>query len=358
MLGVPALAIAERPRLNTTAERNRYYVLDMLRGIAAIMVVAYHMGLNMPPMFARAGYLAVDFFFLLSGFVLAAAHERRLGRSETAWWFIRQRILRVYPLYFLGTAMGVAELLGQRVLGIITPFRWLAAMAATSVLMVPYPFGLTLYPLNFVAWSLALELLVNVAMALSLYRLSTAALALVVGTGAAFVAVTTYGHGTIDMGTNWPQVLGGFGRVLYSFPMGMILFRLWGNSAPRRTWWALLPCVPLVAAMAAGFPLGLRVPAEIVVALLVSPAVVLAGIRLDVPGPAEAFCKWLGALSFPLYAIHAPTMFFIHRLRPHLPIPEAVSFTICLGGLIFAASLLSTLYDVPARRLLGRYLPG
>jgi len=74
----------------------RYEALDGLRGVAAVAVMLYHIGgWTGRPWLAAHGYLAVDFFFCLSGFVLAHAY----GRREIGWLgYMRARLIRLWPL--------------------------------------------------------------------------------------------------------------------------------------------------------------------------------------------------------------------------------------------------------------------
>ena len=77
------------------ASKNHYQILDGLRGVAALMVVAFHVletfnGGNRLVQIINHGYLAVDFFFLLSGFVVAYAYDDRWGKM-TQWDFYKRR---------------------------------------------------------------------------------------------------------------------------------------------------------------------------------------------------------------------------------------------------------------------------
>jgi peptidoglycan/LPS O-acetylase OafA/YrhL len=82
--------------------------MDGIRGIAAILVALFHFRatfLHYDNNVIGDGYLAVDLFFVLSGFVLAHAYEHRFARGMTTFEFMRARVIRLYPLYFVGLAI-------------------------------------------------------------------------------------------------------------------------------------------------------------------------------------------------------------------------------------------------------------
>src|SRR5882757_3316593 len=101
------------------SEARVFHTLDALRGIAAIGVVTFHMKQLFAPIAASGGYLAVDLFFMMSGVVLSHAYEGRFRAGMGTFDFMRTRLIRLYPLYFLGTMLGiavtVASLLGHNI---------------------------------------------------------------------------------------------------------------------------------------------------------------------------------------------------------------------------------------------------
>ena len=85
--------------------QHRFLLLDGLRGIAALMVLGYHLfeaiafAANAPEQHMFHGFLAVDFFFILSGFVMGYAYDKRWN-SMTIGQFIRLRLIRLHPIVF------------------------------------------------------------------------------------------------------------------------------------------------------------------------------------------------------------------------------------------------------------------
>lgn len=137
----------------------RFHTLDAMRGVAALAVVLVHVaaysGVNLAP----GGNLAVDFFFALSGFVIARAYSARL-RSGLSWLrFAEIRLVRLYPLVLLGCGFGLVKMLFQIGMGHETAPSWgqFAWILILNPLLLPAP-GVYLFPLNNPAWSLFFEL--------------------------------------------------------------------------------------------------------------------------------------------------------------------------------------------------------
>ena len=97
----------------TAHSRNRYITLDAMRGIAALFVVARHFSGLRGAADPQFSFLAVDLFFLLSGFVLSFSYDERIAAGMSPAAFLMKRIIRLYPLYFLGIALGIAIALSE-----------------------------------------------------------------------------------------------------------------------------------------------------------------------------------------------------------------------------------------------------
>lgn len=141
-----------------------YTALDGMRGLAALLVVIFHAD----PFFGQlvpGGYLAVDMFFVLSGFVIEHAYGQKLRSRLGLWMFTKLRLIRFYPLYLVGLAAGVALELAQIQLGAknAISYEMLVAQVALALIFVPAFFEIDAFPINVPAWSLFIELLVNIA---------------------------------------------------------------------------------------------------------------------------------------------------------------------------------------------------
>src|SRR5262245_42183718 len=176
------------PDLTSTGKQH-FEVLDGLRGSAALLVVLFHIqGITVD--FAQGklllphAYLAVDFFFALSGFVIGYAYDDRWVRMTVAEFF-RVRLIRLHPLVVLGAVLGLLSYL-------FDPFAGEKQNATLGLLAQAFVLGLLLLPakplpnrwddthtLNGPSWTLLQEYIGNIAYALVLRRLGTRALLVV-----------------------------------------------------------------------------------------------------------------------------------------------------------------------------------
>lgn len=278
--------------------RERLAAFDGLRGVAALAVVAFHYDTTGP---MRLGYLAVDLFFLLSGFVVAAAYETRLRGGDGLAWFAGVRMARLYPLHLLGLALGAGAFL---ILG-AAPMA-VAGSFVASALFLPNPIlSADLFPLNGPAWSLALEVAVNIVFAAGAYRISTRRLAAVVLAMAvalaAAILIAESGSAGAEADTFWIGLL----RVGFGFPAGVLIWRLHSAGALPR---ARLPAGLLLAAVLASFTApSFNGLANIAIVLALYPAVVVLGLSATPPqGRAGWAYAFAGRASYACYALHMP----------------------------------------------------
>ncbi len=229
--------------------RHAYATLDCLRGVAAFMVVLYHFASNV---FAPHGFLAVDLFFAMSGFVIASAYERRLVNGLGLGGFFVIRARRLGPLLALGAAMSLACALA--VSGEQRPLPWLALL---SVLLVPIDGAfLRAFPLNGSLWSLHVEVVVNLVYACLARVLSTPRLLAVAGASLVALAVISCTQGAMSDGSSELDMLCGYLRALVAFPAGVVIWR-WRARLPA---WRIGPATILAAA--ALLISGVGVPAQ------------------------------------------------------------------------------------------------
>ena len=176
---------------------DRYRLLDELRGVAAVAVLVFHIATRGGgPELLPNGYLAVDFFFMLSGFVIAEAYERRLLAGMTLWAFAARRLVRMAPVAMLGALLGGAYLLARHAVAPdrSDPLGGLMAANALNLLVLPKLWhgratGWELFPANGPLWSLFFEIAINFLWATAIAGRSTRVLALlVIGSGGALVA--------------------------------------------------------------------------------------------------------------------------------------------------------------------------
>jgi peptidoglycan/LPS O-acetylase OafA/YrhL len=330
----------------------RYATLDGVRGIAAVLVAIFHFQqrLGLPVV---NGYLAVDLFFVLSGFVLARIYEPRFADGLGPFKFAAQRWLRFYPLYAVGFAFGTACLFfaPPPELSNLTPASKTTAILF-GALMLPTPFSSALFPLNGAAWSLFFELAVNLLFAAFLWRLRKSALVLAMAPALLFLCLTAGEPLYLNIGWRWTDFIAGSARTVFSFTAGILICRVLANSGRRKSAIGLL--VPVVAA-APMIVTGRHPEAwELATVAIFFPLVVALGATVEPPEVGRRAMLWLGALSFPLYAIQWP---LAALLAPWL---RSLSFwaaaTVFLTITVALASIARSLIDEPVQRALRRFV--
>ena len=270
---------------NSGGEINRLYGLDALRGLAAIIVVLYHMN------WSKTGLFAVDLFFLLSGYILTRTYEARLSVLGVRGFMVRRYKRLIFP-FFIGCLVGAAYLFTQE------PGLQVLAAFALAMLFLPNPFFTHAFAVNGPGWSLFFELAANLIHVLVLGKLSTKHL---VGLWLVLLVAWFYMLATvgIEAGVYFDRFPATMLRTLVPYIQGILLYRLWGERT--------LSISPLVgiAMLPVAITAGGVVPHFAILVLF--PVVVILSLK-----PMEkAFVKpavILGAMSYPLYVLHRPLM--------------------------------------------------
>lgn len=380
--------------LSTTATfldaKPHYDLLDGLRGVAALLVVVYHVfeGFSFAELTNGAGdglirtfnhgYLAVDFFFMLSGFVLSYAYDDRF-RSMSLGSFFKRRLIRLHPMLLVGVLIGATTFFIQGAVtwsGEAVAPQWIALSALLACFMIPALPGVgyevrgngEAFPLNGPSWSLFFEYIGNILYALILRRLNKAWLAVVValtGLGWAWFALTNVsGYGSMGVGWTIDSVNfgGGMLRMLFPFALGMLLARHFKPLYVRGAFaWCSLALVGLFAVpyIEGQEPVCMNSVYELFCLVVAFPLIVWLGASGVAGGKkASAVCDLLGQLSYPLYVIHYPFMylfydFLIKEERYTLASAWPQALAVVVGCLLLAYALLKC-YDLPVRRYLAR----
>jgi peptidoglycan/LPS O-acetylase OafA/YrhL len=349
--------------IELSGNKATFDVLNGLRGIAAIAVVNMHMSLYFGILHPANVAPSVDFFFVLSGFVIAYSYEDKLRTGLTWRRFFLARLVRLYPMYLLGTLMGAAVIW---TLGRPTSQAGYLAMFGLNLFMLPTPVAVdpiatALFPLNFPAWSLFIEIVANMVFAALAPYLSNKLLAVLVCCGFLALVATGLVTGTLDEGTLRLQILGGLARVLFSFFAGVSLYRLWlvrpiKLAVHPALLFILLP-LPLLLKPAA--PFGWLY--ELAVITLYMPTIVWLGTGSRPNGIWLPVSVGLGALSYPLYMVHAPVWVAIRTSEGWQPTSVLSSYAPWSGivmavGLCAVAWWLDKAVDYPLRKRLSKAL--
>jgi len=306
-------------------QSHRFHVLDGLRGIAAILVLLFHMPLFLrPSLLLENGWLAVDFFFCLSGFVIAFSYESRLRRGLTMKDFFAARLIRLYPLYIAGTLLGilsniVVNSLSAHVklsivdLALATPFAIL--LIPNFLNHWPHPYC---FPLNLAAWSLFYEIFANLAFAFLLVRRlgNDVIFSILAGSSLLILlAAALRGAVNLDAGPLLDTFALGFARVGYSFLAGVLIFRAYRSRTrpfPKllRTWiFPLLATFGVIAVIATSFKITLSTHYQFLAIAVIFPSLLYLGAASELPSSWTRICAFLGDFSYPLYILHLPLVF-------------------------------------------------
>ena len=348
----------------TVARIRAFHTLDALRGVAALAIVFFHAafvyGLAPP----AEGQIAVDLFFVMSGFIIAYRYDTDLRRGLGVRRFALIRLIRLYPLFLLGTVLGVLPTLIAVLAGRGDALhRGLIESFPLALVMLPSRFALPtmqeLYPLNYVAWSLALEIVVNIAYAATFRFWSVRHLVIVIASAFVGLCVCAGVYGRLKYGYAWPQVPVGLVRVVYGFAMGVLIFRLHAERpvAIRVPWWLLLAAAVSIFVFD---PPAYRQVWEVFAVGVLVPAIVVAAVVSEPPRALRPACAVAGIFSYVLYSLHAPFvgLFLRGENRVHLDLhvqtpTEAATFTALILALCVVAHVA---YDQPVRRWLTRRL--
>ena len=362
-----------------TDTKPHYHILDGLRGVAALVVVCFHIfeafATSHIDQRINHGYLAVDFFFILSGFVVGYAYDDRWKTMKTKDFFAR-RLIRLHPMVVMGALIGGALFYWQGcpvwdITKVTVPMLLFATLL--NALMIPATPGMEvrglteMFPLNGPTWSLFLEYIGTLLYAFIIRKLSTKALTVWVALAACGLALFAIG-GTGDLcygfalqGENIP---GGLLRLLFAFSAGLLLSRLfkplrgsWLNGA---FWICGLAVVGLLAIPRIGgtehlWMNGLYDTLCVVVAF---PLLVYLGASGQTTGKISTrICQFLGDISYPLYMVHYPLIYVYYAWvkRGNLTFTESLPGAIALVvGSILLAYVCLKVYDIPVRRWLAK----
>jgi peptidoglycan/LPS O-acetylase OafA/YrhL len=337
----------------------RFYTLDAMRGVAAIAVVILHIGAILQLQMFPYAYLAVDFFFLLSGFVLGRAYEPRLKTSLTLRRFMEMRFIRLYPLFALGLLFGALTMAGQIAFHTphaVGPLRAIFAFVM-NMAVLPVAGYSTLFPLNVPGWSLFFEFVINGVFALILYRLSSPLLTLAGVLLAAVYILAMVHFDPPDSGVQWPLALLDLFRVGFSFVLGMLFARRHAGHNSARSHRSVLAIAALALALAISLPLRFEWLYRATAIGLLMPAIFWFGATAELPKYLERTGAVLGDISYPLYAVHFPLLqifSFIFTRRLHLP--AAAAAILFLPAILWVSWFLSHRFDVPIRKWMSRKL--
>jgi len=340
-------------------------ILDGLRGIAAVAVVIFHFMEFATPDYAdnfiAHAYLAVDFFFCLSGLVIACAYDARLAEIGVLT-FLQRRLLRLHPLVIVGSVLGILAFRFDPFSNLYATYAdksWLLFL--TSCLMIPYPLVperyFNLFHLNPPTWSLFWEYVANVVYALVLVRLRPSVLAVCTLLAAGALCYEARAATFLGVGFGGDSFGGGAIRMSYSFLIGIVVYRTrW--IIPSRLGFLTIGSL-LAVAFLLPFSKEVNWLTDSVVVLLYFPFLVALGAGARLTLRMAKVCTFLGALSYPLYMIHYPFLWvylsYVEKYKPPVS-THAIIIPIAILMLLLLAYAIMTWVDTPVRAYLSKQL--
>lgn len=364
--------------MNKLTQKPHYIILDGLRGVAAIMVVLFHIfeahAKNSSEQIINHGYLAVDFFFMLSGFVIAYAYNDRWNKLNLKD-FMKRRIVRLQPMIVVGMVIGALLIFFQQSfifssLGETLPWEVILFMLL-GFFLIPVPPSLEIrgwsemYPLNGPAWSLFFEYIANISYGLFLRKLSIKTLSVLVFISACVLIYMAASKGDVIGG--W-ELTGsglyiGFTRLCFPFLTGLLLCRMsklirWKNAF---LWCSLLIIVILsLPRFGEADSVWINGLYESLSIICLFPVIILLGAGGEIRGKWQTkACKFLGEISYPLYITHYPLIYTYFAIVYNNEMSFIESMPYAIGLLILSivlAYLCLKVFDEPVRKWLKKKL--
>lgn len=384
---------------STFVTKPRYEILDGLRGVAALIVVGFHMmetyrGPDYASQIINHGYLAVDFFFVLSGFVTGYAYDDRWGRMST-WEFFKRRLTRLHPMVVFSVLIGAAFYFfqGYYSKAALENTGWILFFACilTDLLMIPTGRGIDIRgwgeitSFNGPSWSLMFEYWGNVLYAFLFRRLPTVGLAAVCVVSAFFTMDVALGWDVFGLFhkqqfnltggwiLNGQHMYTGFVRLIYPYVCGLLIARLLSgritpeniSGSPIRIknsfFWCSLAIVVILCMPCIGGKVGVADGLYQCIAVwFLFPLIVLAGAGGNMTKEWTAkLCRFLGDISYPLYIVHYPVAMMQFRwIRNYPDAPMwmhiGVFISVYVISIALAYGALKT-FDEPVRAWLKKH---
>jgi peptidoglycan/LPS O-acetylase OafA/YrhL len=343
-----------------------FEILDGLRGLAAVVVVIFHFMeiiiTDFSKNFIAHGYLAVDFFFCLSGFVIAYAYDTRIAGMGLKT-FIKLRLIRLQPLVIIGSILGLLTFLFDPFSNLyeVYGFKETVLLFITSTFLIPYPVVseryFNLFNLNAPSWSLFWEYVANLVYATILFKVTKKVLPALVVMAAAVLFYVSYSSGSLLGGWSGGTFFDGLARISFSFLMGMLIYRF--N-------WIIKNKLGLVG-MSALLLLAFLTPyneqwnwlVDFLIVAIYFPILISLGAGASLASKHYKINRFSGDISYPLYMTHYPFMWiFANYVTVEKPSMAQLNWVIPVSVilLIILSYLVTKFLDSPIRSYLKNTL--
>lgn len=342
--------------------KQHFEILDGLRGIAAIAVVIFHFMemaiLDYSKNFIGHGFLAVDFFFCLSGFVIGYAYDDRIKKIGI-FEFFKSRLIRLQPLVISGSVLGLLAFLFDPFGGHPELYSAgkLALIFLSSIFMIPYPViterSFNLFGLNAPSWSLFWEYVANIFYAVFLYRIGRYLLITLTLLSAAAICYVAFHSGNLMGGWGGPNFWDGCARISFSFLAGLLIYR--SNWIIKNNLGFAGIGILLFLAFIMPFNSWSWLTEPLVV-LFYFPLLISLGAGAQLSPGLKKICNFSGKISYPLYMTHYVAIWiFLSYYSRHKVDHTQLAAIICIGTvlLIGLSWLVMVIYDIPVRKYLS-----
>ncbi|MEX6688311.1 acyltransferase [Danxiaibacter flavus] len=353
--------IETAPRVDLLKTKQHFEILDGLRGIAAVSVVIFHfMEIAVPDYtqsFIAHSYLAVDFFFCLSGFVIAYAYDNRLQKIGVLS-FLKLRLIRLHPLVIIGSIIGLLAFIFDPFSNLHQQYAdKLLPMFIASCLMIPYPVVrerfFNLFHLNPPTWSLFWEYVVNIVYAIVLIRLPKKILWVLLVIAAGALAYEARRSTNLSGGWGGDNILGGLIRVSYSFLAGILVYR--SRWIIQSKLGFLSVGILTVAAFVVPFVKELNWIVDPAIVIFYLPFLVALGAGATLRPAFAKICRFSGEISYPLYMVHYPFiwifMSYVEKYKPNIGQMTPIIITGTIAMILLAYIVMISI-DIPVRKWL------
>ncbi|HEY4288545.1 MAG TPA: acyltransferase [Puia sp.] len=351
-----------KPAASILQTKQHFEILDGLRGIAALAVVTFHFMewayTDYSKNFIGHGFLAVDFFFCLSGFVIGYAYDDRIAKMGVPEFF-KSRLIRLHPLVIAGSVLGLLAFL-------FDPFGGHPELYSTgkiilaflcSILLIPFPVipdrGFNLFGFNAPSWSLFWEYVANIVYAFVLYRVSRKYLVLLTILSGMALCWVCYRSGNLLGGWSGPTFWDGSARVSYSFLAGLLIYR--SNRIIKNRLGFIGLTILLFLAFIMPFSKWNWISEPLVI-LFYFPLLIALGAGTTLAPGLKKVCRFSGNISYPLYMTHYAVLWtFGNYYTSHKPGTMQLAFIIITGLILLvgAAYLVMVVFDMPVRKYLS-----
>jgi peptidoglycan/LPS O-acetylase OafA/YrhL len=317
------------------------------RAVAAILVVLYHGGRMLQPYlgdillarFFQYGNAGVDFFFVLSGFIIFFVHAGDIGRPARLGHYLFRRLTRIYPIYWIATAFAIVVFIARGDTASLTLHR-----VVSSVLLLPE----SNFPIVGVAWTLCHEMTFYMVFAV-LIASRTVGLLTVLAWFALVVAGCFFPHQQTNI-----QFL----ESPYHFEFAMGVFTaLLARKAPLKIA-PLFVFVGVVAFFAVGLLLNDFLESHQVLARLLygsASALIIYGLAVWEMSGKISFPSWalfLGGASYSIYLFHTFLLGWIGRAITHIVPGNTAPDLFYLAAVTVAVAGSCVIYQTVERRLI------